>query len=438
VHEWTQEWLVFEPGRSNTSLNPEALLTEATALGMDAQTDDVQEAKKVLFAARIVMGEGENPLDPARRLVSNLKDGLATALPTVFRAQTINTPHGAFGYVRIFTFNVRSAQEFVDEFVRLAAQFPRDGLIIDVRGNGGGLIHAAECLLQVLTPRPIEPQPAQFISTTTNLHLCRAFRIPSALLPDFSLGAWIHSLEQSVQTGAIFSSGFPMTTQASANDRGQCYFGPALLITDALCYSATDIFAAGFQDHEIGPVLGVHQNTGAGGANVWSHRLLLELMRTAHDSAAGSASRYHPLPHGSDLRVAIRRMLRVGPHAGNVLEDLGIVPDHIHPMTRNDVLHGNVDLIAEAARILASMEEHSIQLTLEIREPSPVAHVETHNVDWITVRVDGRPWRSFDMDQGPISLDRADILGAAPGTGHILEIQGFRGNRLVAATRKPW
>jgi hypothetical protein len=54
------------------------------------------------------------------------------------------------------------------------------------------------------------------------------------------------------------------------------------------------------------------------------------------------------------------------------------------------------------------------------------------------VRIDGRPWRSFDMDQGPISLQRADILGADPGTGHTLEIQGFRGNQLVAATRKPW
>ena len=42
---------------------------------------------------------------------------------------------------------------------------------------------------------------------------------------------------------------------------GQRYYGPVALIIDALCYSTTDIFAAGFQDHEIGPVIGT--TTGA-------------------------------------------------------------------------------------------------------------------------------------------------------------------------------
>jgi C-terminal processing protease CtpA/Prc len=37
---------------------------------------------------------------------------------------------------------------------------------------------------------------------------------------------------------------------------GQKYFGPVILIIDALCYSTTDMFAAGFQDHNIGEVLG--------------------------------------------------------------------------------------------------------------------------------------------------------------------------------------
>jgi hypothetical protein len=32
VREWTQEWLVFEPGRSRTSLDPQALLGERPRL----------------------------------------------------------------------------------------------------------------------------------------------------------------------------------------------------------------------------------------------------------------------------------------------------------------------------------------------------------------------------------------------------------------------
>ena len=50
-----------------------------------------------------------------------------------------------------------------------------------------------------------------------------------------------------------------------------------VLIVDGLCYSAADMFAAGFIDHDLGRVIGVHENTGAGGANVWSHRNLSRL-----------------------------------------------------------------------------------------------------------------------------------------------------------------
>jgi len=50
-----------------------------------------------------------------------------------------------------------------------------------------------------------------------------------------------------------------------------------VLIVDAQSYSATDIFAVGFQDHDIGDVLGCAAQTGAGGATVASHDDLLNL-----------------------------------------------------------------------------------------------------------------------------------------------------------------
>ena len=50
-----------------------------------------------------------------------------------------------------------------------------------------------------------------------------------------------------------------------------CYKGDIVLVVNALCYSAADIFAASFQDHELGKVLGVHGHTGAGGATVMGH-----------------------------------------------------------------------------------------------------------------------------------------------------------------------
>lgn len=58
---------------------------------------------------------------------------------------------------------------------------------------------------------------------------------------------------------------------------GSHYHGPVVLITDAHCYCVTDIFTVGFKDHQIGHILGVDGNTGAGGANVWTHDLLKKL-----------------------------------------------------------------------------------------------------------------------------------------------------------------
>jgi C-terminal processing protease CtpA/Prc len=49
-----------------------------------------------------------------------------------------------------------------------------------------------------------------------------------------------------------------------------------VLVVDALTYSAADIFAAGFQDNELGPILGTSATTRAGGANVWTAAQLLQ------------------------------------------------------------------------------------------------------------------------------------------------------------------
>jgi len=437
VNEWTQEWLVFEPGRSLGSLDPESLSTEATALGLDAQTDDVQEAKKVLFAGSVLMEESQAAQEHERKPIANTSDGLSTFLPTVFRARSVTTGHGTFGYIRIFTFNVQDADEFVKEFIRLVEQLPQEGLIIDVRGNGGGLIHAAERLLQTLTPRHIEPERAQFINSPVNLQICRNYEEPSARFPNFTLKEWISSIAQSVETGATYSLGYPITHEDTCNNIGQKYYGPKVLITDALCYSATDIFAAGFQDHQIGPILGTSENTGAGGANVWSHRLLVELMRPVTGAGETLASPYALLPHGADMRVAIRRTVRVGQMAGSVVEDLGITPDYTHRMTRDDVLNGNRNLIEEATRILSSLKTYSLRVTLEYRTGVPAtANVETRNISWISVLLNGRPRGSFDVSDGVIPINLREIAGAVSGEGLCLEIQGFVGDQLVAISRQ--
>jgi hypothetical protein len=418
--ELKQEWLVFSPDRSG-GIDPDSGEEKGvTALGFDLQTDVTNQAKKVLFAPRAVAAE-KKMAKPTRKKARPLA-ATKTTMPTVFYHKPVTTKHGKFGYIRIFTFNVSDADEFVEEFVRLAKALPQNGLIIDVRGNGGGLIYAAERLLQVLTPRHIAPERAQFINTPLILDIC-CRHAPSPLSSDFDLGPWIKSIEQAVETGATYSQGHHITDEATCNKRGQEYQGPVMLITDALCYSATDIFAAGFQDHNIGPILGVHGNTGAGGANVWTHRLLRTL-------TGGTESPFKPLPNGAGMRVAIRQTLRVGERGGLPIEDLGIVPDEQHLMTRDDLLHSNKDLIEHAGEILSKMKRYVLSAK-QVSFSTKVLKftVTTQNITRLDVLLDWRPQGSFDVKDGTRQLK----LEPSHPDAKKLRLLGYESGSLVAA-----
>ena len=177
-----------------------------------------------------------------------------------------------------------------------------------------------------------------------------------------------------------------------------------MLITDALSYSATDIFAAGFQDNEVGPVLGTSGNTGAGGANFWS---LDDLLR-AHKK--DPTSPFRTLPKGAEMIVAMRRSIRVGPRAGSPLEEFGVSPDVLHRMTRRDVLNDNVDLLARAARIIRQQPSFQLSLTPGSAEGASEVIVSAaskvppskagRRISRVDIYVNGRPGPSIDAVEG--------------------------------------
>ena len=430
---YRQPWLVFEPSRGRRVLSPDDLSPGATALGLDDHADDVHQTKKLMFASVLVKAEEDALARRGDPEFDSEANEIPSRLPTLFRAKRVHRSDDSgpeFGYLRIFSFNIDSDNAFVDEFERLLGEFNTEGLIIDVRGNGGGLIPAAERILELISPRRIEPERAQFLNTPFNLDLCRA-NDPSPEFPGFSLGEWTRSISESVATGSAYSRGFPLTDPEACNQRGQVYQGPRVLIVDALCYSATDIFAAGFQDHGIGTILGTDATTGAGGANVWSHSLLRRLL--------GSSSSLRALPGGADLRIAMRRTLRVGPNSGDLVEDLGIRPRHIHKMTRDDLMKSNKDLIDRAIDLLVAQPHRELSLKLK----RDLIEARATNVDWIeflAARPDhvgrGAAWRPVGIRKVKRGLARIALQDLPDDGDQIVEAVGRIADEPVVRTRR--
>ncbi|MGW6195134.1 S41 family peptidase [Kribbella sp. NPDC055110] len=421
--ELREQWKVTTNLPPMTDLDA---VSEASALmGLDLDSDEKSRAKKALYVRDVVdLERGQSSAELAAPAAVAGAD-LPTTMPGVFRAREVVTPSGAFGHLRIFTFSVPDPVAFRDEFVRLAAVLPQNGLIVDVRDNGGGHIYASEFTLQTMTPRRVAPEPVQFISSPLNLRICRRHQDNPA---GIDLGPWFDSLDLAIETGAQYSAAKPITPEDGANDVGQTYHGPVVLITDARVYSATDIFAAGFADHEIGVILGVDDNTGAGGANVWTHGLLAQLLN--EPPPPDETSPYVALPNGANLRVAIRRTLRVGKLAGTPVEDLGVKPQETHRMTRADLLEGNVDLLNKAGELLAALPVRRLDLKTTLSGTTLTVDIDAQGIDRVDLYVDGRPISSEDYT-GSLSID---ILEVNPG--QLLRADGYDADELVASRRQ--
>jgi len=268
------------------------------------------------------------------------------------RIREVQTAHGKFGYVRIFTFDVGdNVDAFVNDFAAKITCLPSKGLIIDIRGNNGGKTAAAERLLQFISRdhprRRIEPERSCFLNTLRTLEWCKLQK--SNLDLGFrGLRPWIESIERALQNRAQYSASFPITDPELCNVLGRLYSGPVIMIADGLTRSAAELLAAGFQDHG-GRILGVDKTTGGAGASIRRHSQLRAFFKKA-----GRRSPFKPLPLEIDFGIPFRRFQRVRRNAGIEIEDFGVKADYIHRMTHRDILNDNVDLINHAGKLLVS------------------------------------------------------------------------------------
>ena len=295
-----------------------------------------------------------------------------------------------FGHLRIFSFGVPAGQvpRFVRQVRRLVAEAPPDGLVVDLRGNPGGDLVAAEELLQLLSPAPIEPLGMDFLNTPQAGALAeRVYGLRGAA------GRFDDVLREAGATAAQFLPSPPLQPRAAYNALGQAYQGPVVLLVDALSYSAADVFAASFQDHDLGPVVGPDPQTGGGGGNVWPYEGIRRL--------AGAGRRMPKrLPGGASFDVAVRRTTRVARRAGATLEDRGVVlaGDPL-PLTSADVLGDNRHLLAAALAALPDPPA-PCRLRVSYRARSRCFTLDTDGLTRVDVVVDRRPLASVAEPDG--------------------------------------
>lgn len=241
-----------------------------------------------------------------------------------------------FGLMRIVYFG-KWATTFKETFVSILKMLPQDGLVIDLRSNPGGEIRAAERVLQTLTDTPITPLPFQFRAnavTEQPTTQTKLFQKPE-------MADWLDLVRPSADLGSQFSRLGTMTKPDLVNDTGQVYHGPVIVVTNAITYSAGDIFAASFQDHGIGKVLGVDEATGGGGANMWPHGAIVQHVHPNRN--------FRALPGTARMSMAVRRCTRVGARLGLPIEEAGVTPDLFHRTTRRDLLETDADLMGRLA-----------------------------------------------------------------------------------------
>jgi C-terminal processing protease CtpA/Prc len=388
-------WQIVDPSEIDPLLSGGPTGKRAKALrrtrGVHPAAEAIRRAKMLLFAPHALTGKRA----PAPKLMAArtgprrlTADVITTRLTKTLKAMTLDAPGGPFGYLRIFGFDEEPAP-FVDELIRLIPLLPDRGLIIDIRGNPGGYIWAAEMALQLFTPNRIEPTRFSTLATPFTRQIASIGDVAEDLAP------WKRSLDAAVRNGELYAQTIPITDPESCNALGQMYGGPVVLVADSTTYSSGDLFSAGFVDNEMGPFICVGSATGAGGANVWSYGELRKAL-------TGSPAALPPLPEGIDLSFAFRRATRARANEGLPIEDVGISGTS-YEMTRDDLLNGNPDLMATCIKALKQLPFS--RLTTVVDTAARTVQVTTAGLDLVDAKFDGHSGVTAPVDtQGSITI----------------------------------
>ena len=285
-----------------------------------------------------------------------------------------------------------------------------NGLVIDVRDNGGGRIDFSENLVQFFAPNFVTAPKFRLLNSQLN----RTLMVESGLFPG---EAFAETLKET-PLGNTYTKPIPFFGEQGkfrSNFYGQAFHKPVVVLTNSACYSACDMFSAIMQDNGAAQVWSEGRRTGAGGANV----VPLSFFLAVKEFGGLTDLPVQPLPHGQSITVPWRQIIRSGKSDGKRIETDGVIADRTLLKTWSDLMNGielPIDELIEYFEVESMMQD--LEWTAEFPAPffevkKEAADVEVpiniKGVGHILVQLEGLELSGSPIFQMKIDLDGKPI-----------------------------
>lgn len=282
-------------------------------------------------------------------------DPIITRLPVslfviqIFKAFEIFTSSSTYGYITLKTFDLSPPPNFAGdsfkfynfvllELFKTLQNMSYKAVVVDISGNPGGFAYFAKPVFEYLTDKNVPPTPIVFRATNLTLSM---FSLHSNRGDDMFRPA----VKQFYEIGEQFTG--PITYLFNYKNlydgifrlpRGlQAFSGKLIVVTDALSYSASDLFASWVKDTNAGLVVGLDEATGGGGATVRPFSELKSFYPRSFPSK---------MPSNVEFYTASIRLFRNGMRVGGTLvENFGVSSMKRYFVTFRDVIDRKKDFL---------------------------------------------------------------------------------------------
>lgn len=326
TYQVTIPWISYADNNCYAQSNPKMLsdslfqVDDATGMSFDEYEIQFNKIKghnalNTPLSARINLTQGVDPIVSFGRFSNN---------------------HGTFGYVKLTSFIPASADigtflfGFQDMLEDLDAD--TDGLIVDVRSNGGGYGILSDLMPQMFSDTEIDIIGFRLLAS----------QLSKDVTANYS-SKWYQLVDEALSNNKRFTKTALTTPPEYLQFFHRAYHHPVAVLTNASCYSACDMFAASMQDNKLAKIWGENNKTGAGGASVVDSDFFLSLNLPV----------FQPLPYGQSIRVSWHQAIRLGDNNGLLIEDWGVVRDESAIKTYEDIIDSDASILRRITSDLA-------------------------------------------------------------------------------------